>query len=215
MENGKILTKFIRPQGPFTAEQFYNGMRRYAQVAYIMGMDTSFRDCHSLFMADYSPDCKYYELAGEFVFNEEGANCAAAKINHLIDNPDMKCTVTPQMGDIRYMWPGAIRIPHIGMGGELIIANSGVPDDMDVTLIAAFAIGLNELDIEWSLEHFSDNNQYAWALRKAARFIVIFEAIDTVCLGIEDPGYDKWIGEGYEIEEYSDILKAAYADFLA
>lgn len=214
MQNGRIFSEFCKPQGCFTAEQYYNGMRRYAQVALVMGMDASFRDCHSRFLAYHSLGGKYSDLAGEFLFNEAGDNCARAKIEHLERNPGMKFTATPKIGDIRYMWPGVIEIPHIGTGEKLTIANSGVPDDMDVTLIAAFAIGINELDSEWSLENFAENNQYAWALRRAARFIVIAGELDIDCYeAISDPEFDKWFKRDYCYTEGSAILQDALDNF--
>lgn len=170
---GKIHLGAFYPNDFFTQNCFYSGVMRYAEAAIMLGMDDNFRDCHSLFMVDYTYDGEKYGLAADFVFNEAGENSAAAKIDFLIDNPSLRLIASPRVEQIKYAWPGAIRIPRVCQESknetELIIANSGVPEDMDILLVAAFTLGLNEVSTAWSLENFYTNNQYAWALRRAIR----------------------------------------------
>lgn len=210
---GKIHLGALYPNNHFTKNCFYNGVLRYVEAAIMLGMDDSFRDCHSMFMVDYSYDGKKYGLAAEFVFNEAGENSAAAKIDFLIDNPSLRLIASPRVEQVKYAWPGAIRIPFISQDSngktELIIANSGVPEDMDIILIAAFALGLNEINAAWSLENFYTNNQYAWALRRTTRLLVIARELEASWgQVVEGDAMLEWVKSGGTPRTLSPILQA-------
>lgn len=215
MNKGKIYSTLLAlPQNAvFTEDQYFSGIRRYAQVALVLGMDADFRGCHSRFLANYSESGINYGIVGEFELNKAGNNRAAEKITHMHNNPEHNLVASPGIGDIRYEWPGVIRLPH-STGAELILANSGVPDYMDVLLIAAFAIGVNEIDPSWSLENFDENNQYAWSLRQAARLILIADELNFDYHTIIDiTGFDAWLDNKAPYARYTGILEDALENF--
>lgn len=215
MNNGKIYSEFLTlpRDAAFTEDQYFNGIRHYAQVALVLGMDAGYRSCHSRFLVNYTENGIDYGAVGEFVFNGAGDNRASEKIAHMHDNPEHNLVASPGIGDIRYEWPGVIRIPH-STGAELILTNSGVPDYMDVLLIAAFAIGANEIDPDWSLKHFDTNNQYAWALRQAARFIIMAGELNLDYHAIiDDAGFDAWMDKETPCVPLAGILKDTLENF--
>jgi hypothetical protein len=199
---GRILNLRINtePNNLLSKQAFYNGILRYAQVSIIMGMSADFRGCHSRFLVDYSSHSSLtqYHKSAEFIFNHAGDNLAAEKIDYLIAHPDIPFTTTPNIGETREVWPGAIRIPYLSTDDhitdeEIILSNSGVPDDMDVILVAAFAKGINEIDPRFSLDNFHENNQYAWGFKRAKRFIFLATELDAVFLDVvEDSDWKDW-----------------------
>ena len=226
MEKLSIFNVDFDPEGPLPRPAFCNGIRRYAQVASLLGLNSP--NYHSKFIVICNSRAKSWLNTGGFILNRTDKNRAVQKAQYLINHPDLYLIPETQRGETRDEWPGAIRIFYQKIAtsevqlhkpeNTLIIANSGVPAFIDIMLIAAFTIGISEINPKWSLVTFYCDTQYATALRLAARHIILAAGSNTsYSSGIENTHWQTWHKRNpdklnLEISILRDNLKSLFPD---
>ena len=220
--SGSIKDVYHNRESSLSQSALYNGIYRYTQVALVQGLGDAHRS-HFLIggitPAHTLPHA--WETAGQFVWNETPQLLASRKVYFLLHHPEIALIPETNIGATREEQPAAIRLPLIDIrnpsehepGFWLILASSstGILTFADIMLIAAFAIGVNEVAPAWDLTPFNTDEQYAWALKSAARFIVFAEQLNAnYKSSIQDDSWHDWMDKAREPFYPSDIMQQAF-----
>jgi len=171
------------PHSYLSTDAFNNGILRYTQVMIASGLAQPFHGhcvISQLTNRQWSP-------TAQFVWNKADATPA-----HITRHPDLRQTREEQ--------PNAVRVSFTDSDRALTIAHSSVYAFQDILLIAAFYIGISEIENTISIYQFTDNDQHNNALQLAATLINLAKHLNanySSC--IEDENWQAWYKHGRQM----------------